>query len=178
MTYTFNSALKAFNNEGYLKEVRRADKERPELTLLKQMARDKHIPIPDNIPEARLLEDLWMKIKDHPSGDTRGLIQQLRNKRLEILTSAKTEPQRLIKWLYENQGVRRFDAANRFFLVLVNCENFFESWKLKRAKPLLEEKIHSHLDALKKAPGFEITFEWEGIKHRTRSDVIIIDHNH
>jgi len=32
-------------------------------------------------------------------------------------------PAELIKWLYEEQGERRFDAANRFFLILVDLRN-------------------------------------------------------
>ncbi|MBN1899789.1 hypothetical protein JW926_00520 [Candidatus Sumerlaeota bacterium] len=130
------------------------------------------------LPEGYIkLEDLWTKVKDHPSEEARELIHQLRDKRLKILDLAKNKPSRLIKWLYENQGVRRFDSANRLFLVLVNCENFFESWKLKRAKPLLIEKIHGHFDLLDDLPGFEITFRWENVNYRTRSDIIFIDHN-
>jgi len=56
------------------------------------------------------------------------------------------EPQRLIKWLYEEQGERRFDAANRLFLVLIDKNNLEESWKMKRNLDLLKDKINSYLD--------------------------------
>jgi hypothetical protein len=43
-------------------------------------------------------------------------------------------PLELMKWLYEEQGLRRFDAANRFFIILIDSNNLEESWKLKRNK--------------------------------------------
>jgi len=46
----------------------------------------------------------------------------------------------IITWLYKDRGIRRFDAANRFFLVLVYPRSLEESWKLKRNKKLLKEK--------------------------------------
>lgn len=42
--------------------------------------------------------------------------------------------------------MQRFDASNRLFLILVNQDNFEESWKLKRDYPLLQKEITSYLD--------------------------------
>ncbi len=84
-------------------------------------------------------------------------------------------PQSLICWLYSNQGVRRFDASNRLFLVLVDCGDFFDSWKLKRAKPLLVKRIHAHLDSMQ--AGYDVRFSWEGETHEVTSDVVFIAHN-
>lgn len=101
----------------------------------------------------------------------------MKDKRLEYLESAISDPVEIITWLYENQGVRRFDASNRLFLVLVDRDNFFDSWKLKRAKPLLANKIYSHLEEVSDTPGFEISFEWEGAHYDVTSDIIFVVHS-
>lgn len=124
--------------EGFIKEQRRNQQLRPELTLLKQFCRKNHIHFSQDLPEARLLEDLWAKVNDYPSESARELLAQLKTLRIQTLHSVQENPVTLLRWLYENQGVRRFDAANRVFLVLVDEQNFFNSWKLKRAKALLE----------------------------------------
>ncbi|HIJ71491.1 MAG TPA: hypothetical protein HPP87_09030 [Planctomycetes bacterium] len=160
--------------EGYIKDNRKAESLRPEITLLKRFCRENNIHFERTLPEARLLEDLWTKVNDHPLQTSRELITNLREKRSEYLRSAIENPIALIRWLYENQGVRRFDASNRLFLVLLDCNNFFESWKLKRAKPLLEDRIHSHLDNMGSNPGHEVSFSWEGIEYNTTSDVIFV----
>lgn len=130
--------------EGFIKEYRKEHRLRPELTLLKQFCRKQNIYFSQDIAEARLIEDLWSKVGDHPSEVARELMSQLKNTRLQILQSVRDNPETLIRWLYENQGVRRFDASNRLFLVLVDESDFFGSWKLKRAKPLLDQEIHRY----------------------------------
>ena len=162
--------------EGFIKEQRREQDLRPELTLLKRFCREKSIHFSQDLPEARLLEDLWTKVNDHPSETAGKLITQLKNKRLQILQAVKDHPETLIRWLYENQGVRRFDSSNRLFLVLVDENDFFNSWKLKRAKPLLEEEIHRHLDDISDNPGYDIDFEWDGRLYTTTADIVLISH--
>jgi hypothetical protein len=56
-------------------------------------------------------------------------MRELNQKKLTIVEDAKRSPKELIVWLYENQGEMRFDASNRFFLILVNSSNLSESWK-------------------------------------------------
>ena len=78
-----------------------------------------------------------------------------------------------MKWLYENQGIGRFDAFNRFFLVLVNINNFFEGWKMKRSLPLLKQATSDHLNKNEKV-GRDISFEWEGKTYKCKGDVLVI----
>jgi len=163
--------------EGFIHEQRRADGLRPEVMLLKRFCREHSIHFDESLPEARLREDLWAKVSDYPSENAKQLIGDLRNKRIEYLESAVSDPVMLIRWLYENQGVRRFDASNRLFLVLVDRDNFFDSWKLKRAKPLLMENIHSHLNAAGRNPGFDVSFEWDGTSYEVTSDIIFVIHS-
>lgn len=159
--------------EGYIKNKRRSDGLRPELTLLKQFCRSNSITFSTNIPEARLLEDLWRKVKDHPSEEARHLIIDLKSFRESLLQDSIINPDKLIIWLYENQGVRRFDSSNRLFLILVDKADFFASWQLKRAKPLLDQKIREKLSN-QDPIGRNLTFKWEGECFQAITDAIFV----
>jgi len=58
--------------------------------------------------------------------------------------------------------------------VLVDKKCFFDSWKLKRAKPLLSENVNGFLDNVGDDIGFQLTFDWEGETYTTESDVIFV----
>lgn len=163
--------------EGYVKDVRKQDGLRPELTLLKQAARTRALPIDTNLSNANLLEHLWNIIADQPDIGARTLISDLRNKRLQMLDDIATNPTSLIKWLYENQGERRFDASNRLFLVLINEGKFFESWELKRNRALLAEKIGYYLDNFAIDNLEEVEFAWGGKKYKPIADIILVRHS-
>jgi hypothetical protein len=162
--------------EGFLKDKRKADKLKPELTLLKRAARSCEIKFDTSLSDSQLLEDLWKKVSDHPAPGSQQLIKDLREYRLDTIGRCQADPQELIRWLYENQGVRRFDASNRLFLVLVDRSDFFASWRLKRAKPLLDQKITAYLDSVSKSPGKRLDFTWESEKYTVISDVVFVIH--
>jgi len=162
--------------EGFLKDKRKADGLKPELTRLKGVARACGIKFDKKLNDSALLEDLWKKVDDHPAKCAQELIGELRKYRLTALTGSQTDPLPLIRWLYENQGVRRFDASNRLFLVLVDKSNFFASWRLKRAKPLLDDKIKAYLDSVGTSPGKRLEFTWESEKYTVVSDVVFVIH--
>ena len=163
--------------EGYLLEKRKAAGKRPELTLLKQAARSHKLPISAVLANAALLQDLWAKISDHPSPECKQLIAELVNFRNALVTSIERDSSGLIRWLYENQGDRRFDASNRLFLVLVDQRNYFDSWKLKRAKPLMVATIGGYLDRCGNNPGQKIEFTWKSERYSTVSDVLVVRHS-
>lgn len=163
--------------EGYLKEKRKASDLRPELTLLKRASRTHGLPISVDLAEAALLQDLWAKVSDHPSADCKQLIAEFVSFRNAVVTEIETNPTDLIRWLYENQGDRRFDASNRLFLVLVDQRNYFDSWKLKRAKALMESRIQGYLNGCGDNPGRHITFTWEGDQYSTISDALVVRQN-
>ncbi len=160
--------------EGYIKHCRQVINKKPELTLLKQWARRYRVTFSNSLPDNRLLSDLWNKASDHPSNDSTKLLSELSDFRKQLVNKAKSDPDYLIQWLYENQGVNRFDASNRLFLILVDYSNFFLSWKLKRAKPLLASEISSYLDNTPSSPGRILGFTWEGTNYTVVSDAIII----
>ena len=160
--------------EGYIAGKRKAGDLRPELTLLKRVSRRLDVPIPADLSSGALLQDLWIKISDHPADEAQQLMRELKEFRNRLVTDVKTDPSDLIKWLYEEQGIRRFDASNRLFLVLVDQRNYFESWKLKRAKPLLQTQVGEYLDSAGRNLGREIEFQWEGEGFSVRSDLLVV----
>jgi hypothetical protein len=163
--------------EGYLSEKRKAAGNRPELTLLKRAARTHDLPISTDLADAALLQDLWAKVTDHPSAECKQLIAELASFRDVLVTAIERDPTELIRWLYESQGDRRFDASNRLFLVLVDQRNYFDSWKLKRAKALMEAKIHDYLNTCGDNPGQRVEFDWEGERYSTISGVLVVRHS-
>lgn len=160
--------------EGFVSKIRKEKGFASELVMLKKSAISHGISFDKKQSASRLLENLWNKHEDSSKLSARGLVSKLRSFREGLIFETSQNPSHLIKWLYENQGVRRFDASNRLFLVLVDPRNYFDSWKLKRAIDLLESKITGYLDGLKGAAGSNIQFSWEGKNYVVRSSMIIV----
>lgn len=160
--------------EGYIKDYRKESGLRPELTLMKSLARELNIGFDTTVSDSVLIPDLWRKLDDNPSESARGLIDELQKCREELLNISMTNPELLGRWFYENQGVRRFDASYRLFLVLIDKTNFFESWKLKRARPLIVQYVNNYLEKVNTDIGFQLDFNWEGETYSTEADVIFV----
>ena len=160
--------------EGYIKDYRKANGLRPELTLMKSLAKKLNIGFDASVPESILIPDLWRKLDDNPNRSARELIHDLKASRETLLDVSISDPEPLVRWFYENQGVRRFDASNRLFLVLVDRRDFFDSWKLKRAKPLISKYVINYLDEVDQNIGLEFDFLWEGETYTAEADVIFV----
>ncbi|MGD9101739.1 MAG: hypothetical protein PVF45_14755, partial [Anaerolineae bacterium] len=53
--------------------------------------------------------------------------------------------------------------------------DYFGSWKLKRAKPLLVDRVNTYLDNIDTSPGQIIEFQWtDGQVYQVLSDVIFV----
>jgi hypothetical protein len=80
------------------------------------------------------------------------------------LKEAQQSPKILATWLYENQGEMRFGSENRLFLVLVDTDDFNNSWKLKRNLDLLKPTIQSYLDnfGIKNLNDLKVSFGYKG----------------
>jgi hypothetical protein len=164
--------------EGYIAEKRRARGLRPEITVLKALARQFKVHYDRDMSQTQLSQDLWVKLADHPSQQVMDGLRELKGIRDRILEEAVLDPSALVRWLYEQQGARRFDAANRLFLILIDKSNYFDSWKLKRAKPLLVDRVHAYLDEVGTSPGRDIEFQWtDGQVYEVVSDAIFVIHN-
>ena len=81
--------------EGYIKNCRRLVNKRPELTLLKQWARQFNIRFSLDLSESLLLSDLWKKASDHPSGTSQDLIRELSHFRRQLIEQTQNQPRGL-----------------------------------------------------------------------------------
>jgi hypothetical protein len=160
--------------EGYVATARDNKGLTPELTLLKRTARRLGVHHDSSLASSKLIEDLWKKLDDHPSAEARKLMANLKTFRSGIVKTLKKKPDSLLTWFYENQGVRRFDASNRLFLVIIDKTDFHSSWKLKRARPLLVKGIQSSLKGARRKVGKLTRFRWEGKLYNTVSDAIFV----
>jgi hypothetical protein len=162
----------------YLK-LKRKEKGYPiELTFLKQKAKEANIVFDKKAKPTDVFYEITEKMKDRNDDLCRQGLQTLKEERLEILREAQANPKILAKWLYENQGEMRFGSENRLFLVLVDTDDFNNSWKLKRNIDLLRPIIVSYLDNFKnkKLEDLRVTFEFKGKPHSfaALADVIFV----
>lgn len=99
--------------------------------------------------------------------------------RRQLLEEAKQNPQLLIRWLYENQGERRFDAANRIFIIASDPEDWDAGWKLKRNLELLKPAIDEWLGAFNRnnIEGLKVEFQFDGKNFTCYSDAIFVIKN-
>lgn len=161
--------------EGFMDEKRREKDLKPELTKLKNFARKYNIPFDRNGDSKSIFSELLARITESRTKESIEFIKEFHAERTNIILEAEKKPKELIKWLYEKQGERRFDAANRFFLVLVDLQNLEESWKLKRNKKVLVEKINKFLDNnVIDLKDMKVSFEWENRTYLAYSCVLFV----
>jgi len=162
--------------EGYMQIKRKELVLAPELTELKKFARQHKIPYDRNANNKDILNELLTRILEDTSKEAKEFIQKFHRTREEIIRNTIKNPEELIRWFYEKQGIRRFDAANRFFLVLIDLKNLEDSWKLKRNKKLLYGKIIEFLDNNKNMDfeKLKITFNWQDRIYTTYATLLFI----
>ncbi len=158
--------------QGYISEQRKAMGLRPELTELKGYARTENIYFDKVADSAAQANEITQKLLDARSLNA-GAIQMIR---VKILREAMESPEFLIRWLYENQGERRFDASNRVFLVLVDTQDWDASWKLKRNLDALKPSIDGWLSSFErgKLNQLRMEFLFAGKRYKCFSDVIFV----
>lgn len=136
----------------YIKQ-KRAEKGYPvELTYLKAKAKEAGIHFDKNGKPSEIYYEITEKFINRRDKFSIDVLQKLKDEKLEILKEAQESPETLSKWLYENQSAPRFGSENRIFLVLVDTNDFTNSWKLKRDLELLKPTIFSYLDKFKYDP--------------------------
>lgn len=175
--YDFPFDLKVtYFPDGFMQQLRKKAGLRPELTELKRFCKSNAIWFDTNQRDNNLFSELLMKIEETQLTSARDFLTEFKQTRLDLIQKSLENPVELMIWLYENQGVRRFDSANRFFLILINGNNLEESWKLKRNKDLLTSKIHSHLDNMNNLTisNLKLDFLWNGNNFTTYADLLPI----
>jgi hypothetical protein len=149
-----------------------------ELTFLKNKAIEAKISFDKKAKDADIFYEIVEKMKDKNDEFCNKVLATLKNEKLEILKEVQENPKILAKWLYENQGEMRFGAENRLFLVLVDTDDFTNSWKLKRNLGLLKPIIIDYLDgfANKKVDDLRVAFSYKGKSHSftALTDIIFV----
>ncbi|MDR3182750.1 MAG: hypothetical protein LBT89_07510 [Planctomycetaceae bacterium] len=144
----------------YIKKKRKEGGLPVELTFLKNRAKAAGISFDSKAKPNGIQYEIIEKMKDRNDAFCGKVLAQLQSETLTILDEARNNPKILAKWLYENQGEMRFGAENRLFLILVDTDNFAESWKLKRNIDLLRPSINNYLQNFgqKNLKDLELTF--------------------
>lgn len=149
-----------------------------ELTFLKKKALEAKIIFDKTAKPIDIQYEIIEKMKDRNDDFCLNILKTLKDEKLEILKEAQKNPKTLAKWLYENQGEMRFGSENRLFLVLVDTDDFTNSWKLKRNIDLLKPNILSYLEKFKtkKIEDLKIEFEFKGkaTKFSALTDIIFV----
>jgi len=162
--------------DGFMKLKRQQKCLKSELAELKSFAKENNVYFDKNASDTDVFSELLLKIAENPHQNAKNFLNQFHEIRQQIISEAIASPKELIIWLYENQGMRRFDAANRFFIVLIDINNLEESWKLKRNKDVLSGRIHNYLNANRNLSPeqIQIDFNWEGQNFRSYATCLFI----
>lgn len=163
----------------YIKFKRKAKGLPVEFTYLKQKATEAGISYDKKEKKDSVIYyEIVEKMKDKNDMFCKTVLDTLRNEKLLILEEAKSDPKLLATWLYENQGEMRFGSENRLFLVLVDTDDFSNSWKLKRNIELLKPTILDYLDNFKnkKVEDLKVEFNFNGKEQKFSSltDIIFV----
>lgn len=162
--------------DGFMKLKRKQKGLRPEFTELKAFARKNDIPYDRRASDNDVFNELLLRITESPNQDAQEFIQQFHQNRRDIINETIANPDELTIWFYENQGTRRFDAANRFFIVLIDRNNLEESWKLKRNKEILSQQINDFLNSNRNVDfnKFKLNFNWESNDFKSYATCLFI----
>jgi len=162
----------------YIKQKRKEKGYPVELTFLRQKAKEANITYDKNAKPADISYEITEKMKDRNDALCKQTLHTLKSEKIEIQKEVQENPKLLAKWLYENQGEMRFGSENRLFLVLVDTDDFNNSWKLKRNIDLLKPTIISYLDNFKnrKISDLQVDFEFKDKPHgfSALADVIFV----
>jgi hypothetical protein len=151
-----------------------------ELTCLKRICRTLRIFIPTDLKDDALKNHLYTIVSEDTRDEARDFIINLKDIKRQIINNSEANPNELKVWLYENQGEARFDASNRFFLVLVDETDMKNSWKLKRKINFLSEHINNHFNKQDDdMSNLNTTFYWEkdNQTYKCKSDILFVKYS-
>jgi hypothetical protein len=173
--FPFDLKVTYFPDE-FMKLKRKEKGLRPELTELKAYARDNDIYYNREESDKEIFSELYTKIAEDTSQNSQTFFNEFVGIRKKIIKETINNPLSLTTWFYENQGVRRFDAANRFFVVLIDINNLEESWKLKRNKNLLKGHIDHYLNNNESLDfnDLKLKFSWDDKIYTTYATTLFI----
>lgn len=147
---------------------RKNQKLKTEISVMKDFVKINNITYNELIENRHLHNELYSAINNSTKRESIEFIIKLKQTRNDIIKSAQINPDILSKWLYENQGARRFDYSYRIYLILINMEDINGSWRLKRNKDILTEEINTFLNKNPNELIRKIKFNWKNNIHDTK----------
>lgn len=160
-----------FFPQQYMNDKLKAKLGSRELTWLKQKAKKFNVTADTTQTESQQMYTLSEKLSEIGHSE---IINELNEKRKEVITETQTNTMELMTWLYSNQGEMRFGAENRIFVILVDTADMSQSWKMKRAFSLIEPKVKLYLDDFKADSLKEINFTFKGNNYKSLADAIFV----
>ncbi len=160
----------------YIEEKRKQCGLKPELSELKQAARRLGISFQGHRKANDTYYEISQKLIDRNDEASLAALSGIVGERKRILRETVEHHKELIVNLYEKQGEMRFDAANRLFLILVDSNNFDESWKLRRNLDLLKPAINKYLDEFsnRDTKDLQTKFSYGGKEYQCLSDCVFV----
>ena len=148
---------------------------RSEVAELKKACKRFEIPVDLGRHENDLLLDMLAALSESSNAAVQKFHREFMARRRTIISETMKSPRTLLKWLYENQGIQRFDTSNRLFLIAIDQNKMEESWKLKRDHPLLKKSINEYLST-RKLTKKDLLLVWEanGSRYESYTDVLFI----
>ncbi len=136
--------------QNFIETERKKQGFKTEIQELKAIAKKYKIPFSTIGKEKDIAYEITQRIRESDDLECRAELEKMFDFRKSLVLECIQNPQKLIQNLYENQGEMRFDSSNRLFVILVDINNFEDSWKLKRNTKLLKDKIMEYLDSFSK----------------------------
>lgn len=155
----------------YMDEMLKRKLGKKELSWLKEKAKSLKISYDSTLSDTQQVNMIKEKIS---VAGANNIINELTQKKKEVISEAQNNPTDIIKWLYENQGEMRFGAENRLFIILVDATDISQSWKMKRAFELIAPQVNSYLDMFNAHSLKNINFEFKKTQYQTLADAIFI----
>lgn len=147
----------------FIEKRRKSKGLKPELTELKQKAKQANITYSNHKRQDDIYYEIVEKMKNKNDDFCKNSLKELKDTRISILNETLANPRLLVQNLYEEQGEMRFDSSNRLFLVLIDSDDFDNSWKLKRNLNLLTPSIMKYLDEFpeKNIDDLKVSFKYK-----------------
>lgn len=150
------------------------DVERSKIGLKNEIASIKKIAKEFGIDASLNIETIIRMIKDNHDAREKYDCDIVKFRK-QIIASLNQNALPLELNLYEQQGAFRFGAENRLFLVLIDSDNYEDSWQLKRNMNLLRPKIMEYLHHFDKNDITKLKFTYEGKDYSVLCDTLIIE---
>ncbi len=163
--------------DGFIKKERKELGLNTEIQELKKFARKREIKYNTKQKEKDIFLELLTRFSESTNPNIKSFWKQFNQTRKKIIKNTIKNPKELIRWLYEEQGERRFDSANRLFLILIDENSLENSWKMKRNIDLLKNEIKEYLGNFnfRDKSQLKVSFEWkDGKQYSPLSDLIFI----